>query len=110
MILLQTARGVKGPIGKLLDFGPLLWLGTISYGIYIIHNAPLTFLRDYQQTLHFNSIPKFNAILANEFTRVILLGGITIVLAAISYYAFERPINRLKRFMPYAPRKTESAR
>lgn len=103
-VLLQTARGIKGPIGKILELRPLLWLGTISFGIYLIHNAPLTFFREYAETLGLYSIPKFRSVLANEFTRVTLLLATTVGLSALAYYCFERPINRLKRFFPYVPR------
>ena len=37
-VVLRASTGFRGPIGKLLEIKPLIYLGTISYGIYVYHN------------------------------------------------------------------------
>jgi len=33
-----VAAGIRGPIGAFLQCAPMVYLGRISYGIYVIHN------------------------------------------------------------------------
>jgi peptidoglycan/LPS O-acetylase OafA/YrhL len=61
---------------RLLAWGPIAWLGLISYGIYLYH-YPLVFFF----ALHFSR------------TEVLALGLVsTILVAAASWYFLERPI------------------
>jgi len=63
----------------------LLYTGTISYGLYLLHKIP----GDFAQTLHLDSYPI--AVLP-----IIFLGSYA--LAALSWRFFEHPILQLKRF------------
>jgi len=36
-IVARAAEGFTGPFGQLLSLRPLIYLGKISYGIYLIH-------------------------------------------------------------------------
>ncbi len=38
-VVLRASTGFRGPIGKLLEIKPLIYPGTISYGIYVYHNS-----------------------------------------------------------------------
>ena len=69
---------------------PLIYLGKISYGLYLIH-LPIIWLlfhdtRDWSHTWLFHS----------ESVRLLVTVILTFVLAALSYRYFERPILRLK--------------
>jgi peptidoglycan/LPS O-acetylase OafA/YrhL len=72
---------VDGPVRRLLSLQPLVWLGTISYGVYLYH------------------WPIFAVVTAD---RVSLDGaalfalrvGITLIAAVMSYRLIERPIRR----------------
>jgi len=86
-----AARGVGGRTGQLLSFGPLLWIGTISYGVYVYH---LPLLKGWQQIL-----PK-----TPDWLTLLAVTGLTLGVAALSWYLFERPISRLKRLFPYSSR------
>lgn len=85
----RAAAGFGGIAGRVMSWRPIVWLGAISYGIYVFHYI----LRAYSITL---SLPAMHPLL-----RGTLLGAASILLAAASFYSYERPINRLRRFFPY---------
>src|SRR3954452_12960703 len=78
-----------GLIRRVLGWRPLLWVGMVSYGAFLYHVAVLQQLREWD----FGSV-------ADDVSPYLwfpaALAG-TLVLAAISWYAFERPILSLKR-------------
>ena len=95
----NASIGIGGPIGKFLEIKPLLYLGTIRYGIYVYHSfAYYLFLR------YLMRLPMMQRILVLPDARVLdslLICGITISMAALSWHLFERPINSLKRYFKY---------
>jgi peptidoglycan/LPS O-acetylase OafA/YrhL len=76
------ARGFRGVPGAVLDNRVLRYLGTISYGIYVIHY----FMPDVLP-----SLPMLDA-----YGRAAIYGGVTVLLAALSWRVFEQPINRMR--------------
>ncbi len=91
--IFAPARG--GPVNRLLANRLLVWLGLVSYGIYIWHEA----IQDLY--LRWTDQQPFN-------TSVIEMGIVTVVLtipvAALSYYLIERPAIRLGHRRPPSPR------
>jgi peptidoglycan/LPS O-acetylase OafA/YrhL len=88
-----ASRGFGGLGGRLLSLWPLVYLGTISYGIYLYH---------------FFAIWGFQAAFGwkrghdpDQAVYFLVLTAATIVVATGSWFAFERPINGLKRYFPY---------
>jgi peptidoglycan/LPS O-acetylase OafA/YrhL len=94
-IIWNASIGIGGVIGKFFKIRPLLYIGTISYGIYLYHNFVLHFM-----------FMRFS-ILHSTFVATLLIGGITILLAALSWHFFERPINNLKRYFKYYPHRLQ---
>jgi len=97
-VVARGREGVRGPVGRLLASGPLVYLGTISYGIYVFHHVLPALVR----------LPGYGVVR----TGLVLL--MTIPLAALSFRLFEGPINALKSRFPYgeprpapAPEPTE---
>jgi peptidoglycan/LPS O-acetylase OafA/YrhL len=85
----------RGLVRKLLGWRPLLYLGMISYGVYLYHFAVLRQLENWDL-----------ASLGSKTTTLIwfplaLAGGV--LLATISYYGAERPILGLKRLVRDRP-------
>ena len=81
VLVLALWSGAHGPL-RALGWGPLVWIGTISYGIYLWH-WPITLwlgARDPTQQL----------IVARRVAAIAL----TVAAAAVSFYALERPIRR----------------
>jgi peptidoglycan/LPS O-acetylase OafA/YrhL len=88
--LLLAALAPAG-IGNLLSLKPVVFLGKISFGLYVYHLLPLTIELRYLRTgEHLGKTP---------LTWLLILSGIlaaTVLLSALSYYGYERPFVRLK--------------
>lgn len=69
----------------------LVWVGTISYGLYLWHNLIFIIVRER---------------VTESPSGILVLGGIvSVACAALSYYLLEKPCLRLKeRFAPSAPK------
>ena len=79
-----------GLLGRLLSFGPLRWIGTVSYGLYLWHWPVFVYLDQARTGLS-------GVVL--DLARV----GLTFSVATASFYLVERPIRR-RRFSGLAPR------
>jgi peptidoglycan/LPS O-acetylase OafA/YrhL len=93
--LVQSAAiGFRGPLGRMLELPPMLWLGKMAYGLYVFHPfAPLIVEWIVQVGFPIHWRLRFQA---NTIA--------TVTIAAASWYGFEKPINDLKRFFPYVKR------
>jgi peptidoglycan/LPS O-acetylase OafA/YrhL len=85
-LVARAADGLAGGPGALLGARPMVYLGTISYGLYLLHNfvpgligwAPLY-----------------------PWMRPLVYPFVTTALAAASWRWLEEPIHRTKRHFPY---------
>lgn len=96
----RAAAGFGGWPGKLLRFGPIAYLGRISYGVYLYHFL----IFGVALTLHDRLGLSWEE---NEELRLAATAVISIVFSALSWEWLERPINDLKRRFPYVPAKRE---
>jgi peptidoglycan/LPS O-acetylase OafA/YrhL len=88
-----AAAGFKGIGAKLLEMRLLIYIGVVSYGIYVFHFfLPQMFTWMYARG--FPSLP--------EPLNAFLMTTATILLAGLSWRFYERPINNMKRFIPYS--------
>jgi peptidoglycan/LPS O-acetylase OafA/YrhL/thiol-disulfide isomerase/thioredoxin len=93
----RAAEGFAGIMGRVMSFKPLLWIGTISYGIYVFHYILRVYTIHGLKPIH------------SQLLYAAVLAVASIALAACSFYFFEAPINRLKRHFSYrAARGTAS--
>ncbi len=87
------------------ELNPLVYIGKISYGIYIFHN----FLYNEYHKISWSPIVKLidkmsssqNVLISSLTTRIVVLYLLVIALASISWYVFEKPINKLKNRYGY---------
>jgi peptidoglycan/LPS O-acetylase OafA/YrhL len=81
VVLLLLALGSAQPslLGRVLSMRLLVWIGTISYGLYLWHFPVLRVLRDWE---------------LGDWTIVLAGFALTFALAAASYRFVERPLLR----------------
>jgi len=85
-LLLLVFVDETSPITKLMRWGPLAWVGTISYGLYLFHE-PISGLA---HALVRSAPPEIHSISSGLVTLSALV--ITFAVATASYYFFERRI------------------
>jgi peptidoglycan/LPS O-acetylase OafA/YrhL len=98
-IIDAAATGVSGTIGKGLSLSPLLWIGKISYGIYVYHMFMVYPIQRYGHRVDYK-LPHGGP------AAFVIVSALTIFMAAVSWYVMERPLNVLKRYFPYQRAKT----
>jgi peptidoglycan/LPS O-acetylase OafA/YrhL len=86
--LIATLIVRPGALRSILGYSRLVWLGKISYGLYMFHEIALWTARKVFDAVGW--IPN------EELLKTILGFALTIVFAAVSYYTFERPFLRRK--------------
>jgi peptidoglycan/LPS O-acetylase OafA/YrhL len=82
----RAARGFQGTIGALLTARPVMYVGTISYGLYLYHGFMPYVLGRY--------VPGFVGM--PLVVRVAMLASATLLTAVVSWRFFEAPILRFK--------------
>lgn len=89
----------SGPslLRRFLEFAPLRFIGRISYGIYLYHLFLIPIGRAVARRYD-------RPELARGTEMFFLYGAISTVLATISWYVIEAPINRQKVRFPYPPK------
>jgi len=86
-----ASRGFKGPLGWVLASAPLVYIGRISYGLYVIHMFVPHIIN---HALGWDTVPR-------GWTQFVTYVAIAIAAASVSWFCFEAPINRLKRYFEY---------
>ena len=97
-LLNRAASGPTGMFRPVLEARPIVYVGRISYGVYLYH-LPLAWgLRNWSGVP--DRLVQLAPVNGPAFFVVVLVGAIG--LASLSWYLAERPINRLKDRFPYA--------
>ena len=90
-VISRASLGFGGIVGKSLRVRPLMYLGQISYGIYVFHGFVIAELM---------RLPRGEE-LSHHRVGFIVVTALSIAVAAISWHLFESPINSLKKLFPY---------
>ncbi len=99
-VLVSLAIAHRGLWSRLLSIGWIVWLGRISYGLYMFHEVGLLLRETLRPTLSLINDTLIRDLLAETISL-----GSTIGMAAVSYQYFERRFLRLKtRFTRVASR------
>ncbi|MBP9182692.1 MAG: acyltransferase [Fuscovulum sp.] len=90
-VVIGAFQGYRGPVGWVLASAPARFLSQISYGVYIYH-LPVWWAVSLVD----------ESIFAHELRTFVVISGLTLIVATLSWYLLEEPISRLKRFFPTA--------
>ncbi|MDG4876903.1 acyltransferase [Mesorhizobium sp. WSM4935] len=93
-IVAACSNGLGGVPGRLAELPPLLWLGRISYGVYLYHSILLALTVRAQSWIPVN-------VSEQGPGRFFVAGAATLIVASLSWVFFEKPLNGLKRYFPY---------
>jgi peptidoglycan/LPS O-acetylase OafA/YrhL len=110
MIFIHKAtRGIGGLAGKLMENNSILYIGKISYGLYLYHS--FVHWAYYKVFSHYNVydmvIPlinvKFFKLVNSSIFMFSLLFITLLILSSLSWFFIEQPINNLKAKFTYKP-------
>jgi peptidoglycan/LPS O-acetylase OafA/YrhL len=93
-VLLGASLDARGPIRAALSSPLLMFLGRRCYGLYLWHVLVAGFVTACLHSLQVGFI-----------AHVLLWFGALVIVASGSWFLFEEPLLRLKRFFPYVQRQ-----
>jgi peptidoglycan/LPS O-acetylase OafA/YrhL len=96
-LVVGASAGFRGAAGRFLAARPVVYIGRISYGLYLVHGLAGDIL------IAMFGVAGFAWPLSEPWRFVALL-AVTLSIAATSWHVMERPLNDLKRRFPYRPR------
>ena len=92
-LLLSAAKGIEGPVGRVLDQKWLQYLGRISLGVYLYQNLAFAAAK---WLLGAANLPT-----ANGPAVFVVSSAFAVVFAVVSWKLLEQPVNGWKRLFPY---------
>lgn len=93
----RAKAGISGAIGRLLMNRFVRFLGVTSYGLYLYHNFAGTLVNALL------GLVGRQALSHNLPLNLLMMTTVTLILTVLSWALIEKPINSLKRFVPYFP-------
>lgn len=96
-VVAACSSGFGGRLGRFTELRPVLYLGRISYGIYLYHPILLAYVVKAQPWMPLN-------VSEQGPGRFLVAGAATVIAAALSWMFFEKPLNGFKRYFPYVAR------
>ncbi|MDB5325807.1 MAG: O-antigen five: acetylation of the O-antigen [Phycisphaerales bacterium] len=106
-----AAKGFRGPIGWFLTCPPVVYIGRISYGLYVLHMfVPPTLgyffpkVFDHKAALRhldFGHVLGMDLSIRYSWIHLISYTAVAIAAASLSWFLLESPMNKLKRYFEY---------
>ncbi|WP_190407912.1 acyltransferase family protein [Anabaena subtropica] len=90
-LIINASNGFKGVIGKILTAKFIIYLGKISYGIYLFHNF-INVIIFYPKLFKILHLPYPSSIEMQIIYKILA----TVLISALSWQIIENPINSLK--------------
>jgi peptidoglycan/LPS O-acetylase OafA/YrhL len=91
----------RGPLSRVLSWSPLVYLGELSYGVYIFHIPVFSWVAWGSVRARFDAMRYLHELVAFAFLA-------TLAVSALSYHFWETPIRRLVRGRASRPVTEES--
>jgi peptidoglycan/LPS O-acetylase OafA/YrhL len=108
MLVHRASAGLSGKMGSFLENKGLIYIGKISYGIYLYHNfIPALYSKLFakmgleDRLIPFGGGHTFFPVVHNKFIMFPLFFVTLMAVATLSWYFFEQPINNLKSRFGY---------
>lgn len=101
LIIHQSITGFTGLAGRFLNNQTIMFLGKISYGLYIYHNFIPWLVRCFrgtEKTYVLNVKPFLSDWHPSSLSLMLMQFFLLVGIASASWYGFERPLNNLKRY------------
>lgn len=87
VLIEKTARGFKGRVKTIMENPVVIYIGRISYGLYVYHNFMLAIVLYY--LLKVSAVPYYGLV-------AVLATVLTFAAAIVSWHLIERPLSQLK--------------
>src|SRR5215213_440433 len=100
VLIEKTARGFTGKAKTVMENAAVLYIGKISYGLYVYHNFMLAIVLYY--LLKWTAVPDYRLV-------AILSTVATFATAIVSWHVIERPLAQLKNRFSFSARKPRLA-
>jgi len=91
-VLAVSVRGMNGRYARLLSWAPLVYLGKISYGIYVYHVFIIILISPLL-------VPFGMSEDHNAFGRIAVLLALTLAVSSLSWFYLEQPLLAWKKAM-----------
>ena len=97
-LVIHASTGFGGLTGRVFNNRGLQYVGRVSYGIYVFHML----VPGYLVPFLLNAANHIRPVFAPGYWTYRLLSLVVLIgLASLSWYAFEKPVNGLKRYFSY---------
>jgi peptidoglycan/LPS O-acetylase OafA/YrhL len=104
-LILRAVSGYNGIMKYFLESNIISYLGRISYGLYLYHNFVYNYFHTPKTSIVLRGLRKIQGILPsitqNDFFELLYFFGITILIATLSWFLIEKPVNNLKKYFTY---------
>jgi peptidoglycan/LPS O-acetylase OafA/YrhL len=95
-IVTAASVGLRGWAGRVLASPPLVYMGRVSYGLYVYHPFMIVF--------YYRHVPaSWSSYPASKLVSFVLIGALTLAVSSISLHYFEDPIRRWGRRLERRP-------